>query len=53
MNILGNTTGMYGDGLTIPMCTSVTQWQADKRACETFDIHFENVLGVFATSYAL
>ena len=44
---------MYGDGLTIPMCTSVTQWQADKRACETFDIHFENVLGVFATSYAL
>ena len=44
---------MYGNGPTIPMCTSVTQWQADERACETFHVHFENVLGVFATSYAL
>ena len=29
INILGNTTGMYGDGPTNPIYTSVTQWQAD------------------------
>ena len=52
MNILGNTSEMYGDSPTVPICPSVTRWQAHKRACETFHLHFENFLDALSTSYA-
>ena len=52
MNILGNTREMYGDSPTVPICPSVTQWQAHERACERFHLHFENFLDVLSTSYA-
>ena len=52
MNILGNATEMYGDSPTVPICPSVTQWQAHERACERFHLHFENFLDVLSTSYA-
>ena len=51
MNILGNTSEMYGDSPTVPICPSVTRWQAHKRACETFHLHFENFLDALSTSY--
>ena len=43
---------MYGDSPTVPICPSVTRWQAHKRACETFHLHFENFLDALSTSYA-
>ena len=52
MNILGNTSEMYGDSPTVPIYLSITQWQAHEHACETFHLHFENFLGVLLTSYA-
>ena len=52
MNILGNTSEMYGDSPTIPICPSRTRWQAHERACETFHLHFENFLDALSTSYA-
>ena len=52
MNILGNTTEMYGDSPTVPVCPSVTRWQAHKRACETSHLHFENFLDALSISYA-
>ena len=52
INILGNTSEMYGDSPTVPICPSVTRWQAHKRACETFHLHFENFLDALSTSYA-
>ena len=52
MNILGNTSEMYGDSPTIPICPSLTRWQAHERACETFHLHFENFLDALSTSYA-
>ena len=51
MNILGNTSEMYGDSHTVPICPSVTQWEAHERACETFHLHFENFLEALSTSY--
>ena len=52
INILGNTSEMYGDSPTIPICPSLTRWQAHERACETFHLHFENFLDALSTSYA-
>ena len=52
INILGNTSEMYGDSPTVPICPSVTRWQAHERACETFHLHFENFLDGLSTSYA-
>ena len=52
MNILGNTCEIYGDSPTIPICPSITQWQAHKHACERFHLHFENFLDVLSTSCA-
>ena len=50
MNILGNTSEMYGYSPTVPICSSVTRWQAHERACETFHLHFENFLDAPSTS---
>ena len=52
MNILGNASEMYGDSPTVPICSSVTRWQAHERAYETFHLHFENFLDAPSTSYA-
>ena len=52
MNILGNTSEMYGDSHTVPICPSVTQWKAHECACEIFLLHFENFLEALLTSYA-
>ena len=52
MNILGNTSEMYGDSPTVPICPSFTRWQAHERAWETFHLHFENFLDVLSTSHA-
>ena len=52
INILGNTSEMYGDSSTIPICPSVTRWQAHERACETFHLHSESFLDALSTSYA-
>ena len=52
MNILGNTSEMYGDRPTGPICPSVTRWQAHERAYETFHLHFGNFLDALSTSYA-
>ena len=52
MNILGNTSEMYGDSPTVPICLSVTRWQAHERACETFHLHFQNFLDAPSTSYS-
>ena len=43
---------MYGYSPTIPICPSVTWWQAHKCAWETFHLHFENFLDALSTSYA-
>ena len=43
---------MHGDSPTVPICPSVTQWQAYERACETFHLHSENFLDALSTSYA-
>ena len=51
-NILGNTSEMYGDSHTVPICSSTTQWQVHERPCETFHLHFENFLDAISTSYA-
>ena len=48
MNILGNTSEMYVCP-TVPICSSVTRWQAHDRACETFHLHFENFLDAPST----
>ena len=42
-NILGNTSEMYGDSPTVPICPR------HKRACETFHLHFENFLDALST----
>ena len=52
MNIFGNTSEMYGDSPTIPICPSITWWQAHERAFETLHLHFENFLDALSTSYA-
>ena len=52
INILGNTSEMYGDSPTIPICPSITWWQAHECACETLYLHFENFLDALLTSYA-
>ena len=52
MNILGNASEMSGDSPTVPICPTVTRWQAHKRACETFHFHFENFHDALSTSYA-
>ena len=52
MNIVGNTSEMYGGSPTVQICPSVTRWQAHERACETFHLHFENFLDALSTSYA-
>ena len=52
MNILGNTSEMYGDNPTVPIYPSITLWEALEHACETFHLHFENFLDVLSTSYA-
>ena len=33
MNISGNTSEMYDDSPAVPICPSVTWWQAHERAC--------------------
>ena len=53
MNMLGNTSKMYEDSPTVPICPSVTRWQAHERACETLHLHFENFLDALSTSYAI
>ena len=52
MNILENNNEMYGDSPSVPICPSITRWQAHKCACETFHLHFEDFLDALATSYA-
>ena len=52
MNILENTSGMYGDSLTVPICPCVTRRQAQECACETFNLHFESVFGTLSTYHA-
>ena len=52
MNMLGNTSKMFEDSLTVPICPSVTRWQARERACETLHFHFENFLDALSTSDA-
>ena len=52
INILGNTSEMYRDSPTVPICPSSTRWQVHERACETFHLHFENFLHALSTSYA-
>ena len=49
MNILGNIIEMYGDSPTVPICPSVTRWQAHGCACETLHLHFENFLDALST----
>ena len=51
MNILENTSEMYGGSPTVPICPSVTQWQGHERTCETFHLHFDNFLYALSTSY--
>ena len=51
-NVETITSGMYGDSLTVPICPSVMQRQAQECACETFNLHFESVFGPLSTSYA-
>ena len=36
---------------TVPICSSITWWQAHKRAFETFHLNFENFLDTLSTSY--
>ena len=43
---------MHGDSPTIPICPSITQWQAHEHACETFHLHFENFLDALSISHA-
>ena len=43
---------MHGDSPTIPICPSITQWQAHEHACETFHLHFENFLDALSISNA-
>ena len=52
MNIFGNSSEMYGDSPTVPICPSITRWQAHECACETSHLHFENFLDALSTSYA-
>ena len=52
INILGNTSEVYGDSPTVPIYPSVTRWEAHERACEAFHLHFENFLDALSTSYA-
>ena len=42
MNILEDTSEMYGDSPTVPICPSVTRWQVH--------LHFENFLDPLSTS---
>ena len=49
MNILGNTSEMYGDSPTVPICPGIIQWQAQKCAYETFHLLFENFLDALST----
>ena len=51
LNILGNTSELYGESPTIPIRPSITRWQAHERACETFNLHYENFLDALSTSY--
>ena len=44
MNILGNTSALYGDSPTIPICPSVTRWQAHERACQTFHLNILSIM---------
>ena len=44
MNILRNTSEMYGDSPTVLICPSITRWQEHKCECEPFRLHFENFL---------
>ena len=52
MNILGNTSEMYGDSPTVPIYLHITLWQTHEDACETFHLHFANFLDALSTSYA-
>ena len=38
MNVLRNTSEMYGDSPTVLICPSVTRWQAHKCECEPFHL---------------